>query len=206
MDRRTFVATLAGGLLAASFSAARAPNTPAQDRALEAWSACTTGPATARLDQIEAKGRIHFHYSEPSDGARMTACLREKAGAVSGISRTGDWQVAVMERRAFLGVLAGFRAAPLAAEAQPAKVARIGYLSLESSSALQLEAFYDGVRRLGYVDGGSIVIESRLAEGKTERLPALASQLVALKLDAIPAGANGLLPRLQADPCCAPTR
>jgi len=78
MDRRTFVVTLAGALLAAPFSAARTPNTPAQDRALEAWNACTTGPTTARLDQIEAKGRIHFHYSGPSDGARMTDCLREK--------------------------------------------------------------------------------------------------------------------------------
>jgi hypothetical protein len=36
------------------------------------------GPTTARLDLTEAKGRIHFHYSEPSDGTRMTACLREK--------------------------------------------------------------------------------------------------------------------------------
>jgi hypothetical protein len=78
MDRRAFIGALAGGLLAAPFSAARAANTPAQDRALEAWNACTTGPTTARLDLIEAKGRIHFHYSESSDGAHMTACLREK--------------------------------------------------------------------------------------------------------------------------------
>jgi hypothetical protein len=74
MERRAFLA----GLVAAPFFATRAPNTPAQDRALEAWNSCTTGPTTARLDQIEAEGRIHFHYSEPSDGARMTACLREK--------------------------------------------------------------------------------------------------------------------------------
>lgn len=78
MDRRAFISTLAGGLLSAPFSAARAGNTPAQDRSLEAWNACTTGPTTARLDLIEAKGRIHFHYSGPSDGARMTACLQEK--------------------------------------------------------------------------------------------------------------------------------
>lgn len=78
MERRAFVGLIAGGLVVASFSMARAANTPAQDRALQAWDACTTGPTTARLDQIEAKGRIHFHYSEPSDGTRMTACLREK--------------------------------------------------------------------------------------------------------------------------------
>ncbi len=78
VDRRRFIGMLAGGLLAAPFSAARAANTRAQDRALEAWNACTTGPTTARLDLIEAKGRIHFHYSGPSDGARMTACPQEK--------------------------------------------------------------------------------------------------------------------------------
>jgi hypothetical protein len=76
--------------------------------------------------------------------------------------------------------------APLAAEAQPAgKVARIGYLSLESSPALYLEAFHEGLGRLGYVDSSSVVIESRLAEGRPEKLDALASELVALKLDAI---------------------
>jgi ABC-type uncharacterized transport system substrate-binding protein len=80
---------------------------------------------------------------------------------------------------------------PLASEAQPVwKVTRIGYLSLESSPALYLEAFHDGLRRLGYVDSGSVVMESRLAEGKTEGLDALASELVALKLDVI-VGADG---------------
>jgi putative ABC transport system substrate-binding protein len=73
---------------------------------------------------------------------------------------------------------------------QPAKVARVGYLSLESPPARYLDAFHDGLRRLGYVDGASIVIESRLAEGRTEKLGALASELVALKLDAI-VGADG---------------
>ena len=97
-----------------------------------------------------------------------------------------------MDRRAFITVMGGsILAAPLAVEAQqPTKVARIGYLSLESSPALYLEAFHDGLRRLGYVDSGSVVIESRLAEGKTERLDALASELVALKLDVI-VGADG---------------
>ncbi len=78
MDRRAFLGTVAGGLLAAPSSAARTVNTSAQDRALEAWNACTTGPTTARLDLIDEKGRIHFHYSVPLDGGRMTACLREK--------------------------------------------------------------------------------------------------------------------------------
>jgi putative ABC transport system substrate-binding protein len=79
---------------------------------------------------------------------------------------------------------------PIAFAQQPVKVGRIGYLSLESSPAQYLEAFQDGLRRLGYVDGGSLVIESRLAEGRTEKLAALASELVALKLDVI-VGADG---------------
>jgi putative ABC transport system substrate-binding protein len=79
---------------------------------------------------------------------------------------------------------------PLAFAQQPVKVGRIGYLSLESSPAQYLEAFHDGLRRLGYVDGGSVVIESRLAEGRTEKLAAFASELVASKLDVI-VGADG---------------
>ena len=74
--------------------------------------------------------------------------------------------------------------------AQPAaKAARIGYLSLDSARSPYLEAFQEGIRRLGYVDDG-LVIENRLAEGKTDRLAALASELVALKLEVI-VGADG---------------
>jgi hypothetical protein len=60
---------------------------------------------------------------------------------------------------------------PIAFPQQAAKIVRIGYLSLESSPARYLEAFHDGLRRLGYVDGGSIVIESRLAEGRAKNSP-----------------------------------
>jgi putative ABC transport system substrate-binding protein len=83
--------------------------------------------------------------------------------------------------------------APLAAEAQPAgKVARIGYLvtgSLESSETrVILEAFRQGLRERGYVEGQNIVIEYRAADGKIERLPSLATELVRLKVDLIVAG------------------
>ena len=84
-----------------------------------------------------------------------------------------------------LALLLGVGSPPVASAQQPAKVSRI-----ESSPAQYLEAFHDGLRRLGYVDGGSIVIESRLAEGRTERLAGLASELAAMKLDAI-VGADG---------------
>ena len=70
---------------------------------------------------------------------------------------------------------------------QQNKVPRIGYLTLGSSlptSALQ-EAFRDGLRQLGYIEGKNIHVEYRYAEGKVERLPELAAELVALKVDLI---------------------
>jgi putative ABC transport system substrate-binding protein len=78
-------------------------------------------------------------------------------------------------------------ATPLAAEAQPAaKIARIGYLAGNLAAAPRLEeALRHGLRDLGYVEGRNVVIEYRDAEGKPERLPALAAELVALKVDVI---------------------
>src|SRR6478672_11044851 len=92
-----------------------------------------------------------------------------------------------MDRRDTVLALLALGAAPLAAEAQQAaKVARIGYLSpgLASSPRLR-DAFVQGLRDLGYVEGRNIVIEYRDAEGKLERLPALSAELVALKVDVI---------------------
>jgi ABC-type uncharacterized transport system substrate-binding protein len=76
---------------------------------------------------------------------------------------------------------------PFAAEAQQAaKSARIGYLSPDLAVNPHLhEAFRQGLRDLGYVEGRNLVIEFRSAEGKFERLPALAAELVALKVDVI---------------------
>jgi putative ABC transport system substrate-binding protein len=94
----------------------------------------------------------------------------------------------VTTRREFIGTLAGgLLVAPLAAEAQQAaKIARIGYLSLNlAGNPHTREAFRQGLRDLGYVEGRSVVIEYRDAEGKLERLPALAAELVALKVDVI---------------------
>jgi putative ABC transport system substrate-binding protein len=78
-------------------------------------------------------------------------------------------------------------AAPFAAEAQQAaKVARIGFLATNLATDRHLsEAFRQGLRDLGYVEGRNLVIEYRDAEGKVERFPALAAELVALKVDVI---------------------
>ena len=79
-----------------------------------------------------------------------------------------------MERRALIGTLAGgLVAAPLVAKAQQAgKVYRIGYLSASSgtSNPRILEAFRQGLRELGWVEGQNIAIEYRWAEGRFDRL------------------------------------
>jgi putative ABC transport system substrate-binding protein len=93
-----------------------------------------------------------------------------------------------MDRRRFIGTVAsGLLAAPLAAEAQQtAKVPRLGYLSPNLAASAHLrEAFRQGLRDLGYVEGRNVVLEYRDAEGKLERLPGLAAELVALKVDVI---------------------
>jgi putative ABC transport system substrate-binding protein len=98
---------------------------------------------------------------------------------------------AAMERRTFLATFAGgLLAAPLAAEGQPReKVPRVGYLSPGSSSdparLRRFEAFRQGLRELGYVEGQNVAIESRWAEGRYDRYPALADDLVRLKVDVI---------------------
>src|SRR5438552_466358 len=106
----------------------------------------------------------------------------------------------MMNRRAFIGTLAGsLLAAPLAAEAQRVgKVFRIGILANVGATDPRGEplwqAFIQGLRELGYVEGQNITIEHRSSEGRYERLPALAAELVRLKVDVIvvPASQNAL--------------
>src|SRR5437899_2851031 len=68
-----------------------------------------------------------------------------------------------------------------------AKVPRIGYLAAASASAnpARIEAFRQGLRELGYVEGKNIVVEWRFAEGKLDRLSELAAELVRLKVDVV---------------------
>jgi len=105
-----------------------------------------------------------------------------------------------MDRRAFLSTLAGgLLAAPLAAEAQEAgKVARIGVLNSGSPPAPFVESFKQGLRELGYVEGRNISIEYRWGEGRDERLPGLAADLVRLKVDVIVASSQAALAAKQA--------
>jgi ABC-type uncharacterized transport system substrate-binding protein len=77
--------------------------------------------------------------------------------------------------------------APFAQAQQPQKVSRIGFLSTAAHSSLssRLEAFRQGLRELGFIEGKNIAIEYRSAEGKPDRLPGLAAELVRLKVDCI---------------------
>ncbi len=93
-----------------------------------------------------------------------------------------------MNRRDTVLALLALSAIPLGVEAQqPGKVWRIGVLwpSASSPPSPRLEAFRQGLSELGYVEGRNIVIEVRYAEGKYERLPALAADLVRGKVDVI---------------------
>ena len=90
-------------------------------------------------------------------------------------------------------VIIALMGAGVIAEAQPAKVPRIGFLMTASSSAsfARLEAFRQGLRELGYVEGKSIVIDWGSADGNADRSRERAAELVRLKTDVIiTAGAN----------------
>ena len=71
------------------------------------------------------------------------------------------------------------------AHAQKATTPRIGVLYLGAAPNANVDAFIQGLRELGYIEGKSIHIEYRFAEGKAERLPELARELVLVKVDAI---------------------
>jgi len=96
-----------------------------------------------------------------------------------------------MDRRVFLSAVAGglvAAARPAAVQAQP-KVARIGLLAFGSRQSLldtgRYQAFVESMRELGYVEGKNLVVEARFADSKSERVRAVAAELVGLKVDVI---------------------
>jgi ABC-type uncharacterized transport system substrate-binding protein len=97
-----------------------------------------------------------------------------------------------IKRAKLVLVLCALLLPPSFLDAQPKSVPRIGYLSVlsPSSDSTRNESFRQGLRELGYVDGQSIVIESRYAEGNLTRLPGLALELARLKVAAVVAGGS----------------
>jgi len=92
-----------------------------------------------------------------------------------------------MRRREFIGLIGGWAAWPLAARAQQQSIPVIGLLGfgVPDPGAGSVAAFRQGLRELGYIEDRNILIEYRWAEGKPERFPDLAAELVALKVDVI---------------------
>src|SRR5215471_5224877 len=97
-----------------------------------------------------------------------------------------------MRRRDFITLLGGAAAWPLAARAQQpigrtGKMPRVGILmpGPAAHSAATLDPFYRGLHELSYIEGQNLAIEQRNADWKPDRLPALAAELVGLKVDII---------------------
>jgi putative ABC transport system substrate-binding protein len=113
---------------------------------------------------------------------------------VESVSATGKCGLQMnTRRRLVLGLMAGALTVPHASFAQqPAKSARIGFLAPASPQVLytRLQAFRDGLRELGYVEGKNLQLEVRWGEGKLERLPTLAAELVQANVDVIVAATS----------------
>jgi ABC-type uncharacterized transport system substrate-binding protein len=121
--------------------------------------------------QVQRKSRIRFGSSFP-DNRKFKIQKRPRRRKLAGL----------------LSIVVAFAMCEVRVDAQqPAKIPRVGYLAGTSFSAAasRVEAFRQGLRELDYVEGKNIVIEWRSAEGKLDRLSALAAELVRLKTDVI---------------------
>src|SRR5262245_2354692 len=101
--------------------------------------------------------------------------------------------VSKMKRREFIKLLGGAAVWPLAARAQQTgKIYRIGFLANDPTIPAQPagQAFLDGLRESGFIEGNNIIIERRFAEGRLDRYADLVAELVQLRVDAIVTSAN----------------
>ena len=106
-----------------------------------------------------------------------------------------------MRRREFMALLGGAAAWPFVARAQPAKLPSIGYLgaSTPAAQSQRIAAFVQRLGELGWIEGRTVAIEYRWAEGRTERLAEIAAEFVRRKVDVIvTAGAAPVAAAMQA--------
>jgi putative ABC transport system substrate-binding protein len=138
----------------------------------------------------------HAVMLAPAGSRSSVRIARQGAQSRLGLSRGARGAGANMDRRGFVLGIGLAANAPLPAQMPTGKVYRIGYLSTPTreSVARGLGAFLRRLRELGWVEGRNLVIEYRWAEGKVERLPELAADLVRRKVDLIvaPAGSAAL--------------
>jgi ABC transporter substrate binding protein len=92
-----------------------------------------------------------------------------------------------MDRRSFITMVGGsILAAPLTVDAQQSrKVSRIGFLSAAIPDPPTLDGFRQGLREHGYIEGHNLLVEWRFAEGRNDRLPGFAEELVRLKVEVL---------------------
>ena len=121
----------------------------------------------------------------PNVLARADRVIRVKTGMRHEAIR--NRKTNVLRPFVFFGLLASLLLTTSPVASQQTKVPRIGFLgaTYSSTNSARIEGFRQGLRELGYVEGKNIVIEYRWAEGKSERLPDLAAELVRLKVDII---------------------
>ena len=107
-------------------------------------------------------------------------------------------QFGQLRRREFITLLGGAAAWPLAAHAQQPVMPMIGFLSSRASSgsATLIAAFHQGLKEAGYVEGQNTMIAFRWAEGHYDRLPALAAELVGMRVTVMVAAGGGPTPRV----------
>jgi putative ABC transport system substrate-binding protein len=125
-----------------------------------------------------------------SDNRQSKTCPFDKLRADSELSR----RIQNRKLAGLFAIVVALTVCGARAEAQqPAKIPRIGFLAVPSHSSIsdRYDAFLHGLRELGYIEGKNIAIERRSADGKLERLPDLAAELVHLKVDIIVTGGPG---------------
>src|SRR5262245_47187328 len=145
---------------------------------------CEAGGRRARHPRLHAPAEV-MRRAWPRAGPDRSLPRRRAGSSPREAGASARTPCRVLTLAAFLLL------PPMLGAAQPApKVARIGYLSPTSaaSDAGQSEAFRQGLRALGYVEGQSVVLEARYADGRLERLRELAAELVRLRVDVIVAG------------------